>query len=94
MSNAPTVILHTDRPAPALAVLTAAHPDLTVHGCDSYAGLPALIEETRAEIVYSVRFDGTPRFPRARRSSTARRSNGCRSAGRARTISGAGTRPG
>ena len=64
MSNAPTVILHTDRPAPALAVVTAAHPDLTVHGCDSYAGLPAMIEETRADIVYSVRFDGTPRFPR------------------------------
>ena len=33
--------------------------------CDSYAGLAALIERTQAEIVYSVRFDGTPRFPRS-----------------------------
>ena len=36
-----------------------------VYPCDSYAGLAALIERTKAEIVYSVRFDGTPRFPRS-----------------------------
>lgn len=64
MSAAPVVILHTERPEPALAVVREAHPDLTVHGCDSYAALPGLIEKTGAEVVYSVRFDGTPRFPR------------------------------
>ena len=41
------------------------HPGLAVHACDSYAGLAALIEQTKAEIVYSVRFDGTPCFPRS-----------------------------
>ncbi|TIP52500.1 MAG: D-2-hydroxyacid dehydrogenase, partial [Mesorhizobium sp.] len=35
-----------------------------VHICDTYAGLPALIERTSAEVVYSIRFDGTPRYPR------------------------------
>jgi phosphoglycerate dehydrogenase-like enzyme len=64
MSARPTVILHTDKPAGALAVLGETHPDLDVHACDTYAGLPALIERTAAEVVYSIRFDGTPRYPR------------------------------
>ena len=64
MSADPSVILHTDRPAAALAVLKETHPDLTVHGCDSYAALPELIGRVAAEVVYSVRFDGTPRYPR------------------------------
>jgi len=64
MSAHPIVILHTDRPATALSVLHETHPDLTVHTCDSYAGLPHMIERSKAEVVYSVRFDGTPRFPR------------------------------
>src|ERR687888_132480 len=64
MSARPTIILHTDRPAAAIAVLRDSHPDLDVHPCDSYAALPELIERTAAEVVYSVRFDGTPRFPR------------------------------
>ena len=64
MSADPSVILHTDRPAAALTVLKETHPDLTVHGCDSYAALPELIGRVAAEVVYSVRFDGTPRYPR------------------------------
>ncbi|MCF6121664.1 D-2-hydroxyacid dehydrogenase [Mesorhizobium sp. M7A.F.Ca.CA.001.07.2.1] len=64
MSADPSVILHTDRPAAALAVLEETHPDLTVHCCDSYAALPELIGRVAAEVVYSVRFDGTPRYPR------------------------------
>ena len=64
MSADPSVILHTDRPAAALAVLKETHPDLTVHSCDSYAALPELIGRVAAEVVYSVRFDGTPRYPR------------------------------
>jgi phosphoglycerate dehydrogenase-like enzyme len=35
-----------------------------VRVCDSYAGLPDLLASTGAEVVYTVRFDGTPRFPR------------------------------
>ncbi|MER8827842.1 D-2-hydroxyacid dehydrogenase [Mesorhizobium sp. M0938] len=64
MSTHPSVILHTDRPASALAVLKETHPDLAVSSCETYAALPDLIERTAAEVVYSVRFDGTPRFPR------------------------------
>jgi phosphoglycerate dehydrogenase-like enzyme len=60
----PTVILHTDAPGPALGTLRADHEDLDIHTCDSYVGLPDLIARTRAEVVYSVRFAGTPQFPR------------------------------
>jgi phosphoglycerate dehydrogenase-like enzyme len=64
MSADPRVILHTDRPEAAMAVLGETHPDLDVHSCDSYAALPEMIERVTAEVVYSVRFDGTPRYPR------------------------------
>lgn len=64
MPARPSIILHTDAPAPALAVLAETHPDLTAFVCETYAALPELIARARAEVVYSVRFDGTPRFPR------------------------------
>ncbi|CAN7383654.1 D-2-hydroxyacid dehydrogenase [Mesorhizobium sp. LjNodule214] len=64
MSPRPSVILHTDRPEAALAVLKETHPDLAVHACDSYGALPEMIERVAAEVVYSIRFDGTPRYPR------------------------------
>ena len=61
--KAPTVLLHTDAPEEALAIVRAAHPDLSVHSCDSYAALPGLIVETGAEVIYSVRFAGTTAYP-------------------------------
>ena len=62
--NSPVVILHTDQPGPARDVLVLSHPDLDVHGCSNYEGLVPLVEKTGAEVVYSVRFAGTPGFPR------------------------------
>jgi phosphoglycerate dehydrogenase-like enzyme len=61
----PIVILHTDNPDSALESLSAAHPGLPLQGCDSYAGLPALLDKTGAEVIFSVRFAGTPGYPRA-----------------------------
>ncbi|MEZ5778605.1 MAG: D-2-hydroxyacid dehydrogenase [Paracoccaceae bacterium] len=63
-SDSPVVLLHTDAPDTALAIVAAAHPDLTVYTCDSYAALPAALAETGADVVYTVRFAGTPGFPR------------------------------
>src|SRR5690349_10398508 len=64
MPRQPSVLVHTDRPEPALAVLAEAHPDLAVTTCTSYEGLAAAIGDCRAEVVYTVRFAGTPGFPR------------------------------
>jgi len=61
----PVVILHVADPGPAVERLRETHPALEVLTCDSYAGLPALLERTGAEVVFSERFDGTDRFPRA-----------------------------
>ncbi len=62
--KAPIVVLHTDKPKPAHDLLATAHPDLTIRTCDTYDGLPSVLAETGAEVLYSVRFDGTPRYPR------------------------------
>lgn len=61
----PDVILHTNETEEAIKIVAAAHPDLTLHGCDSHAALPGLIAETAAEVVYSVRFADPLPFPRA-----------------------------
>jgi len=60
----PIVILHTDAPCTVQSVVSKSHPDLTLHTCHSYAALPEMIAQTRAEVIYSVRFAGTPGFPR------------------------------
>ena len=61
----PVVILHTNNPDPAKRVLEKQHDDLEIHTCDTYEALPALIENTVAEVVYSVRFNGTTGFPKS-----------------------------
>lgn len=61
----PAVILHTNAPDEAVAIVAETHPDLSLHGCDSYAALPGLIAETGAEVIFSVRFQGGPGYPAA-----------------------------
>ncbi len=65
MTNQAPIILHSDEVEAALDLARSRHPDETFLGCDSYEGLPDLIRNSRAEIVYSVRFAGTQDFPRA-----------------------------
>jgi phosphoglycerate dehydrogenase-like enzyme len=65
MTSRPIVILHTDNPQAARTVVVRTHGNLEVHLCDSYQGLVPLVEKTGAEVVYSVRFAATPKYPRA-----------------------------
>ena len=85
------VIVHAADPEPLLAVLTAAHPRVHFTGCDSYAVLPTLLDATRPDVVFTIRFAGTPSFPREALLGPSGRA-GSRSAGRASIISGAGIR--
>ncbi|HEX4768993.1 MAG TPA: D-2-hydroxyacid dehydrogenase [Lichenihabitans sp.] len=64
MSEAPVVMLHTDAGETAREIVAAAHPDLLLHLCESYDALPEMLARTEPEVVYSVRFAGTPHFPR------------------------------
>lgn len=65
MTTSPTVIIHSDDPDAALAMVREAHADLAVHACRRHEALPDLIAQTKAEVVYSVRFKGAVPFPRA-----------------------------
>ncbi len=64
MRNSPAVIVHSDHPEAALAELRQRHPEFAFSGCDSYAGLPEAVAEAEARIVYTIRFAGSPGYPR------------------------------
>ncbi|SDX10521.1 Phosphoglycerate dehydrogenase [Ruegeria halocynthiae] len=64
MPDTPRIVLHNNDTAPLARWLRAAYPQAGFRECNSYEALPALIESYRPEIVYSVRFAGTPGFPR------------------------------
>jgi len=64
MSANPTVVLHTDEPQQALALIEEQHPNLKILTCNTYGGLPSVIDKANPEVIYSVRFAGTPDFPR------------------------------
>lgn len=63
MSDTPRIILHNSDTAGLVRWLLAAFPDAHFMECNSYEALPELIESFRPEVVYSVRFAGTPGFP-------------------------------
>lgn len=65
MSETPRIVLHTNDPTPLDVALRAAFPKADFRTCTTYAALPDLLQGYRPEIVYSVRFAGTPGFPRA-----------------------------
>ncbi|MFK7880845.1 D-2-hydroxyacid dehydrogenase [Roseobacter sp.] len=65
MADTPRIVLHNDNTAPLAQFLLAAFPKADFRECNSYSALPAIIESYQPEIVYSVRFAGTPSFPRA-----------------------------
>lgn len=63
--TAPRIVIHDADPEPLLRELGARHQDVTVQACDSYEALGPLLESFRPEIVFTVRFAGTPNFPTA-----------------------------
>jgi len=64
MTEKTCVIVHTNRLDGLLARLTARFPDIEAHGCDDFESLPALIRETRPDVLYSTRFDVSQPYPR------------------------------
>lgn len=64
MTDPLRIILHNDHTDAMARQLQARFPEVACRPCNSYAALPPLIRDFRPDIVYSVRFDGTPNFPR------------------------------
>ena len=64
MADTPTVLIHNAETGAFAKMLSARFPGVSVVGCSSYEALPGKLAETRPDIVYTVRFAGTPGFPR------------------------------
>lgn len=64
MTSEPRIILHNDRTSHMGDWLRRADPDADFRECTSYDALPALIDSYHPDIIYSVRFSGSPDYPR------------------------------
>jgi len=64
MTKALRVLLHNDETASLAAKLKSAFQTALVSECNDYETLPELIESHRPDVVYTVRFSGTPGYPR------------------------------
>lgn len=64
MADAPRILLFNDETDRLTATLRAARSDVIIDTCNSYDALPAQLSSFRPDIVYAVRFAGTPHYPR------------------------------
>lgn len=58
------LMVHYDKPDSVLDILRRRLDGIALACCTSYGELPAALERERPDILYSVRFAGTPGFPR------------------------------
>ena len=58
------LMIHNDKAETILEPLSRRHPDVELSLCTDYPSLPGLLEEHQPDALYTVRFAGTPGFPR------------------------------
>jgi phosphoglycerate dehydrogenase-like enzyme len=58
------LMIHSDKAGALLEPLRRRHPDVELVLCTDYPSLPRLLQEHAPEALYTVRFAGTPNFPR------------------------------
>ena len=58
------VLIHNDQTTALTDRLTVAAPDVSFTACNTYADLPDALQSFQPDIVYTVRFAGTPDYPR------------------------------
>src|SRR4029450_3448689 len=56
---------HYDKAELVLDILRRRHPAIAIACCTDYASLPDTIARVQPEVLFTVRFAGTPGFPRA-----------------------------
>lgn len=65
MGNSPTILLSNDKTAEMARKLSALLPEAGIVECNTYDAVPDAIARYSPDAVYTVRFDGSDRFPRA-----------------------------
>ena len=58
------IVVHADRPEDFIDLLEARFADVAFTCCRTYEALPAVLAEVTPEVLYGIRFAGTPGFPR------------------------------
>jgi phosphoglycerate dehydrogenase-like enzyme len=58
------VLVHHDAPERALEAIARRHPDVALATCRDYASMGDALARERPEAIYTVRFAGTPNYPR------------------------------
>ena len=58
------ILLFNDRTEALAARLAAVASDVEIAECNDYAALPAMLSDFHPDVIYAVRFAGTPGFPR------------------------------
>jgi phosphoglycerate dehydrogenase-like enzyme len=59
------IVIHYDKAEPLVAPIRKHHPEIELSLCTDYASLPRLLEQQQPEVLFTIRFAGTPGFPRA-----------------------------
>jgi len=58
------LLVHIDEPDRALDVVARRHPDIALAVCRDYASMGDALARERPDAIYTVRFAGTPSYPR------------------------------
>src|SRR5215813_8934979 len=59
------LLVHYDKAELILDILRRRHPSVAIACCTDYASLPDMIAREMPEVLFTIRFAGTPGFPRA-----------------------------
>jgi phosphoglycerate dehydrogenase-like enzyme len=58
------VLIHYDKAEQLVAPIRQRHPQAELSLCTDYASLPRLLEQRQPQVLFTIRFAGTPGFPR------------------------------
>jgi len=59
------LVVHSDKPDLFLDILKRRHPKVELACCTDYESLPATLAREHPEVMFTIKFGGTPAFPRA-----------------------------
>ena len=59
------IVIHYDKAAQLVAPIRRRHPEVELSLCTDYTSLPSLLDRHQPEVLFTIRFAGTPGFPRA-----------------------------